>query len=322
MQRDCVKLREDIAGAKLCMEDMHAENREAAAQMTDMHAQSAEAQIAKSSRTNGKSAKGRKRMGLMMLGLAAFFILSMVLILYSRTSLWFIAGGLGVAALGFAVLGGVAVRRAGKQLTQLPMEQEAGELKPNHAEQMLALLCESLEEKETRLYNITEQMEQFSAQTDRERELQQEIDAVELAADELERLAREFCEEAGDTLNSEVSRYVSAITAGRYDSVRVDENGKLWVLIDGKEMAPEALSRGTLEQFYLALRLAVGETVTREEVMPIFLDDAFIWYDDERLAQTLKVLSGMGRQILLFTCQRREAELLSKMGITYHKIDL
>ena len=62
--------------------------------------------------------------------------------------------------------------------------------------------------------------------------------------------------------------------------------------------------------------------MTREETMPIFLDEAFAQYDDARLEQTLKVLSGMDRQILIFTCQNREAELLSKIGISYHKIDL
>ena len=55
-----------------------------------------------------------------------------------------------------------------------------------------------------------------------------EIDAAELAANEIFNLSREFYEEAGDTLNSEVSRLVSAFTGGTYDSVRVDESGILW----------------------------------------------------------------------------------------------
>lgn len=329
LQRDCLKLREDIAEAKLRMEDKHTESQSAAAQMADRHAQSAVAQMTESNQINEQRAKNRMRMGSRMFVLAAFLAAGMVLILFvgkdalhSTEAFWFMTGGLGLAAFGFALLGGIAVWHAKKQRIPLPVEQEAPTQEPNHAEQMLAILHEALDEKETRLYNIAEQLEQLSIQTDCELELQREIDAVQLAADELERLAKEFCEEAGDALNGEVSRYVSAITGGRYDSVRVDENGKLWVLINGKEVSPEALSRGTLEQFYLALRLAVGETVTREETMPIFLDEAFAQYDDARLEQTLKVLSGMDRQILIFTCQNREAELLSKIGISYHKIDL
>ena len=76
------------------------------------------------------------------------------------------------------------------------------------------------------------------------------------------------------------------------------------------------------EQFYLALRLAAGRVVTREEAMPVFLDDAFVMYDDQRLAQTLRVLAGLGNQVLLFTCQRREELLLRELGIDYYRIDI
>lgn len=227
-------------------------------------------------------------------------------------------------AAGFtAVFEHFRLRRIASEEQFSQTEQPAKEtIRQNGAEQVFTILQESVNEKETRLYNIAEQLEGLKVQTARETELQQEIDAVTMAAEELERLARELCEEAGDTLNAEVSRYISAITQGRYDSVRVDENGRLWALIDGREIPPDALSRGTLEQFYLALRLAVGKTVTKEESMPIFLDDAFVLYDDERLRRTLQVLAEMKMQILLFTCQKREAQMLSEMGAAYHLVNL
>lgn len=317
LQRDCLKLREDIVEAEQRMSYVYAEHSEAAAQ------------TAQNRQAKNMGARNTMRLGITLVVLAVCLGVGAIALFAAGTQipqdmdlLCPVSGGLGLAAFGFALFGGIAIRQAGKQRISLPMEQETETHKPNEAEQMLALLRESLDEKETRRYNLTEQLEQLGKQTECETELQQEIDAVQLAADELERLAKEFCEEAGDVLNSEVSRYVSAITAGRYDSVRVGENGKLWVAIEGKEVPPEALSRGTLEQFYLALRLAVGETISGEEALPIFLDDAFVLYDDNRLEQTLRVLSKMNRQILLFTCQKREAELLSKMGIAYHKIDL
>lgn len=187
---------------------------------------------------------------------------------------------------------------------------------------MLVMLRESLDEKETRLYNISEQMEALEAPGEREREIVTDIQALELAAGEITRLAKAFCEELEDEVNGEVSRYVSAITAGAYDSVRVDENGMLKVLTDGKEIPPDALSRGTLEQFYLAFRLAVGDIVTKEEPMPVLLDETFSMYDDRRLGQALKVLSDTGKQVILFTCRKREMELLDEMGIRYHVVDM
>lgn len=194
------------------------------------------------------------------------------------------------------------------------------QLQQRNMEQMFDMMCENLEEKETRLYNMGEELAGLEQPDRRECELLQDMKALELAADEIGRIAREFCEDIEDFLNEEVSRYVSAITDGKYDSVRVDEKGNLRVLTEGKEIPPDALSRGTLEQFYLALRLAVGNIVTREEEMPILLDEIFVMYDEKRLEQVIKVLAGTGKQILLFTCQKREMELLEKLGIAYHKV--
>ena len=77
-----------------------------------------------------------------------------------------------------------------------------------------------------------------------------------------------------------------------------------------------------MEQIYLALRLAVGNVVTKEEPLPILLDEAFAMYDDDRLAQTLQTLSTLQNQIFLFTCQTREVEMLRKMNLDYNLIEM
>ena len=112
---------------------------------------------------------------------------------------------------------------------------------------------------------LAEQLEACSGAGARERELQLELDAVEMAKNEIIRLSREYGDERRDEINSVVSRYVSAITEGKYDLAEVDETGKLRVQTEGREVLPEALSRGTLEQFYFAFRMAVGSIVTQEE---------------------------------------------------------
>lgn len=188
--------------------------------------------------------------------------------------------------------------------------------------ELLNHLREMLSEKETRLYQITEKLEEFAGQNEQERELIRNIQALELAETEICRLAGEYREEWSDRLNAEISRLLSEITQGRYDSVCVDERGVLKILTDGREIAPETLSRGALEQCYLAFRIAVGNIVTGEEPMPLFLDETFCMYDDDRLMQTLRVLSKMNRQVLLFTCQRREQEFLERLGLTYHMVEM
>ena len=52
------------------------------------------------------------------------------------------------------------------------------------------------------------------------------------------------------------------------------------------------------------------------------MDDAFAYYDDVRLGKVLKWLSDNKKQVLLFTCQRREEEALKESGIKYTKIEM
>lgn len=332
LQRDLLKLREDIGAAERRIQQ---NRRQEAGEETQTDAEMQRGQSSTRMHGEAQAEEGRRRKhlsgimtvlsaalltaALAMKAVAAVFI-QQKLVLQSVTFVMaLLAGAAGIAA----VYEYFKYRRSAVE-TQNPLAKQPTEesKRPTGAEQILILLQETAEEKEIRLYNIAEQLEELSLQGYREQELQQEIDAVTMAYVELERLARELCEEAGDTLNAEVSRYISAITQGRYDSVRVDEKGKLWALIDGREVPPDALSRGTLEQFYLALRLAAGKTVTKEETMPIFLDDAFTLYDDDRLRRTLQMLSGMNTQVLLFTCQKREAQMLSEMGAAYHLVNL
>ena len=212
-----------------------------------------------------------------------------------------------------------------EQLRKL-REQEVMEAqmqqKKRLADQMLTEWKDSLREKENRLFNLEEEITRQSVQGEAERQRAEEIQALELAAQEITRISKSFYEDMQDELNAEVSRYVSLFTTGAYDSVRLDEQGQLQILTEGREVRPGLLSRGTLEQIYLALRLAVGKVVTKEEPLPILLDEAFAMYDDDRLAQTLQTLSTLQNQIFLFTCQKREVEMLKKMKLDYNLIEM
>lgn len=180
---------------------------------------------------------------------------------------------------------------------------------------LLESRSESLREKEVRLFNLKEQEKEAEAQSVREREINLDLAALELAAQEIERISTELAGQHGDTLEKEIAKLMALFTGNRYDTVRVSENGKLIVSTEGKEVPPEALSRGTLEQIYLAFRIAVGRTITREERMPVFLDEAFAMYDDRRLKETLRALSALDEQIFIFTCQKREGQLLKELDV-------
>ena len=191
-----------------------------------------------------------------------------------------------------------------------------------HGEQMLKEMSDSLREKENRLFNVEEEQKEQQAKSEPERRREEDIQALELAVSELQRVAGQLGEELEDRMNGEISRYVSLFTENRYDRVQLDDCGKLQVFTEGRQVRPEVLSRGTLEQIYLALRLSAGKALSGEECLPILLDEAFAMYDVDRLEQTLGVLSELSNQILIFTCQGREEAHLRKKGIRYHKVKL
>ena len=82
------------------------------------------------------------------------------------------------------------------------------------------------------------------------------------------------------------------------------------------------VSFGTAEQVYLALRLACGEILCREEKMPLILDETFAMYDEKRLSNTLKWIEGRYPQVFLFSCNKREIRALEVLNIPYHLVEL
>ena len=64
--------------------------------------------------------------------------------------------------------------------------------------------------------------------------------------------------------------------------------------------------------------MAAVDVLGREE-LPVILDDTFAYYDDVRLENTLKWLARNKKQVLIFTCRKREEAILRKLHIPYKK---
>ena len=140
-----------------------------------------------------------------------------------------------------------------------------------------------------------------------------------LAAEKLNQVSRLQQDKMEDDLDVRVSQIMREITGGKYTRLVVEEPLKMSVLMeDGRKVGIDRLSRGTIEQIYFALRMAAGELLYEEEY-PVILDDTFAYYDEARLGNTLKWLAANRRQVLLFTCQKREEEILGELGIPYKR---
>ncbi len=110
------------------------------------------------------------------------------------------------------------------------------------------------------------------------------------------------------------SRYLSAITGARYQQIvsqTVLGETRLFVgTAEGLRAIGENFSRGTVQQLYFAFRLALIEQLDPHGRLPLVLDETFVNWDGTRIANTAKLLEGVGktRQIFILTCQPFVAE--------------
>lgn len=119
-------------------------------------------------------------------------------------------------------------------------------------------------------------------------------------------------------------KIMEKISNGKYNFVKVtDDEGLVVELENGQYVSADRLSVGTIDQLYLSLRLsAVGEV--SDEVLPIMLDEAFAYFDNERLRNVLEYLAKeySDHQILIFTCSNREEAILDALDIEYNYIEV
>lgn len=119
--------------------------------------------------------------------------------------------------------------------------------------------------------------------------------------------------EAASAVEPVVSRVLSHVTLGRYESARVGHD--LDVTVANPERRPGGpatlgtgdLSAGTADQLYLAIRYALLEFLSTADGAPFVLDDALVNCDPERRAAGLSLLREVAkeRQVILFSCEDR-----------------
>ena len=102
--------------------------------------------------------------------------------------------------------------------------------------------------------------------------------------------------------------YFRLMTGGRFVRLRVDEDNDAPVLLaepaHGQPMEVAALSEGTADQLYLALRLAALQVQRQpDRMMPLVLDDVLMTADDARAAHMFSALEKFAgqAQVMVFT---------------------
>lgn len=151
---------------------------------------------------------------------------------------------------------------------------------------------------------------------ERQSALQREYDAISLAMEVLALAGSALQTRFSPALGERAAAIFARLTGGRYHKVVLDRS----MIPSAQSMdqlfphEAELLSQGTADQLYLAVRLAICEMVLpARNAVPIILDDALVNFDDERMAAALDYLQELSnrRQLLLFTCQKREGEYMN-----------
>ena len=141
-----------------------------------------------------------------------------------------------------------------------------------------------------------------------------DYDALSIAMEAMEQADTEMRSRFSPALNQRAGEYLSGLTGGKYAKVRLNRDLEAGAEETGSVATRDvlALSQGTADQLWLAVRLAVCDlALPEEDCCPLVLDDALVNFDDGRTVPALKLLDELAqrRQILLFTCHGRESQL-------------
>ncbi|UCF37225.1 MAG: AAA family ATPase [Acidobacteriota bacterium] len=214
------------------------------------------------------------------------------------------------------------------------IEEEIRQLET--ADQLQDVLPGEREELNERLEEISDQMETLSIQQGETQtelkhlqeqptasDIESEMEALRLEKvdtsrrrDQLALLAsviqyadERFREKHQPDVLKRASHFLSTILENRYTGIGFDDESNVFYVLPSGGSHPitigEPLSRGTLDQIYLALRLALVEHLdATSEPLPIFLDEVMVNWDQNRRKGGYALLEEVSRnrQILFFTC--------------------
>ena len=179
--------------------------------------------------------------------------------------------------------------------------------------------------------NLNERMEEYS-------EFEERLEFLYTEKENLEKLNKTYelikeCLESAyykmknnitPKFTKELSNIVENISNNKYKNIKFKaDEGLIVELENGEYINANRLSIGTIDQLYLSLRLSAMGNISQEN-MPIILDETFAYYDNERLENILKYLceNYKNNQIIIFTCNNREKEMLDRLQIKYNLINI
>ncbi len=183
--------------------------------------------------------------------------------------------------------------------------------------QTMEATAEDITKKLDDLSNIEEELQDAE---DEKKELLSLNNSYNIAKECLEKAYEKVKSSISPRFIKNLSDIISKISNDRYNNiVLTDDEGLKIEIENGSYMPVSRLSVGTIDQMYISLRLSALDEISNE-TMPIILDEAFAYFDNERLENILRYINAnfKDNQIIIFTCSNREKEVLDKLKIKYN----
>ncbi len=178
---------------------------------------------------------------------------------------------------------------------------------------------DTLENGVNKLNELEEEIESLN---EKQNQITEKEASLKLALEVFEKSYEELKSRIVPGITLEIQKSVAQTTNGEYTNVKY--NGINGIVIENKFgdiTSIEKLSAGTIDQIYLGFRLAILNKLSN---LPIILDEAFAYYDDERLKNIMQTLNNISKekQIIMFTCSDREKAILDELKIEYNLIKM
>lgn len=217
------------------------------------------------------------------------------------------------------------VKKLDKQEHQMNIFKLSQE-KAKHAENINNVIKE-IDEIESSTRSLAEIEEEIDFYENKISTFKRKIKVAEIAADKIVKISDSIKGDFMPLLRKSISDNFAYLTGGKYSEVVIDEDMNITVVEEDnkdRNIELESLSGGTLDQLYLSLRVGLGNILSGNQNIPLIFDDSFVQYDSKRLKNSIEMLARESerRQIILFTCQEREAELAKQMNTKFNYIKL
>ena len=150
--------------------------------------------------------------------------------------------------------------------------------------------------------------------------VREEEEIINMALNALDKSYEELRERIIPELEKDVGYEISKTTNKEYNRIAFNsKDGLITYNKYGEPIKINLLSKGTIDEIYLGFRLAISD---RYNNAPMIFDEAFVYFDDERLKNVLKILDEVcgNRQIIILSCTNREIKLLDELKVNYNRI--